>query len=478
MTTQLLSFKKSLRLIVPALLLALAVPAGISADIFGPPSTVDYQGRLLDSTGTPFADTAPTNYELRFRLYDAQTGGTVVWAEKQIVTVSKGQFSVRLGEGNPILGAGAVEEGTVGHASPGLPGAFNGKERFLGVTVVLPGQANPAEISPRLSFLASPFSYVAGTAQVAQSVNQPAGTPPSNLNVGSVSYANLPMTATGTINASAHTVLVDSTAAAVAATLPAGTAALNRQLLITKKDTTTNQITVLPPVGGSINGETNKTIYLKVRGESITIQNVGGNDWWIVSESRDKTPVGTIISYASNSVPAGYIAADGANPNKSQYPELVAALGTAGGVPTDNTKFRVPDLRGAFLRGKDGGRGYDEDRGGRAADFAGAATGDNVGSYEGDQFRSHNHGVNDPGHGHGHNAGAGQGGYGIIRQSISGENRTVASTDSGGSGSEPDLNATVGGLSISGSATGISIQSNGGNETRPENYNVNYCIKY
>jgi hypothetical protein len=34
------------------------------------------------------------------------------------------------------------------------------------------------------------------------------------------------------------------------------------------------------------------------------------------------------------------------------------------------------------------------------------------------------------------------------------------------------------GTTINPSSTGISIQPNGGNETRPDNYNVNYCIKY
>jgi hypothetical protein len=453
-------------------------PFNYGADVFGPPSTIDYQGRLLDSAGLVLAPDEAANFKVQFRLYDAPTGGTIVWAEEQIVTVLKGQFSVRLGEGTPIpTGVGGTNEGTVDHDAVGLPGAFNGKERYLGVKVVVPNQTN-GEIQPRLAFLTSPFSYVAGSAQVAQSVNQPAGSPPSSLNIGSVSYANQPMTATGTVSATAHTVLVDSTAAAVAATLPAGTAALNRQLLIVKKDASTNPITVVPPGGGTINGTTN-SVYLKARGESITIQNVGANDWWVVAESRDKTPVGTIIAYASNNVPVGYLPCNGTHLNRTDYPDLFAAIGVTWGNPSAST-FRAPDLRGGFLRGRDGGRGLDEDRGSRYADYggAGAGTGDNVGSYQGDLFRSHGHGVNDPGHGHPHNAGAGQGGYGIIRQSVSGENKTVASTDAGSSGSEPDLNAEVRGLSISSSQTGISIQASGGSETRPENYNVNYCIKY
>ncbi len=305
MTTQLLSFKKSLLLIAPALLLTLAAPYSIAADIFGPPSTVDYQGRLLDSTGTPFGDTAPTNYELRLRLYDAETGGAIVWAEKQIVTVSKGLFSVRLGEGNAILGAGAVEEGTVGHASPGLPGAFNGKERFLGVTVVLPGQANPAEIIPRLSFLASPFSYVAGTAQVAQSVNQPAGSPPSSLNVGSISYVPLVLSASATLGGTNSTVLADATSATVAATLPSGTAADKKEITVTKTDASANPVTVPPPGGGSINGSASP-ITLSRRGDSVTLRNTDANNWIIVSRYSESNVV------ADSPIAGGLLARGGA----------------------------------------------------------------------------------------------------------------------------------------------------------------------
>lgn len=477
-TTLPFSFRNQLRFLAPALLLTFTAPFIHSADVFGPPSTIDYQGSVLDGSGNPLAPTTPSNYEMQFRLYDAQTGGSVIWAEKQLVTVKSGKFSVRLGEGTAILGAGASEEGSVSHDSVGLPGAFAGKERYLGVTVVIPGQ-QPGEIQPRLAFLASPFSYVAASAQVAQSVNQPSGSTPSSLNIGSVSYANQTMTATGTISASAHTILVNSSAAAVAATLPAGTAALNHQLLITKKDISTNQITVAAPAGGTINGVTNP-VYLKVRGESITIQNVGNNDWWIVADSRDKTPVGTIISYSSNTVPAGYLAANGDVPLKSQYPELVAALGTAWGVPADNTKFRVPDLRGSFLRGKDGGRTYDEDRNGRTADYVGAATGDNVGSYQGDQFRFHNHNGNtDAAGAHSHSL--------TIYAKLS-------ITQNGGEGwnggglktTDRDVFNAVAPVEIPGGYTStegnhthsFTTNTTGGNETRPENYSVNYCIKY
>ncbi len=283
MKKQLLSFRRSLSLVLPALVLAIAAPVSRAADVFGPPATVDYQGMLKGPDGNPLGNTAPTNYEVQFRLYDAQTGGTVIWAEKQIVTVSGGLFSVRLGEGDEILGAGSVPEGAVGHASPGLPGAFNGRERFLGVTVTIPGQT-PSEITPRLAFLASPFSYVAGRAQSADRLVQTGSSQPSSLNVGSVSYVPLVLTSSSTLSGSNTNILADAAAAAVTATLPsgvAGAAGEKKEFTFTKTDSSANAVTVSPPAGGTING--GGAVSLPFQGDSVTIRNTDGNSWWISS---------------------------------------------------------------------------------------------------------------------------------------------------------------------------------------------------
>ena len=144
------------------LVLGLGVVSSLQGQtIAGAPTTIDYQGKALDSTGNPLANTTPTNYEMRFRIYDAQEGGNVIWSEKQIVTVSKGLFSVRLGEGTALSPA----EGTVAQSS--LSDAFTAKERFLGVTIVITGQT-PVEILPRLAFLATPFAYTANRSLTAE----------------------------------------------------------------------------------------------------------------------------------------------------------------------------------------------------------------------------------------------------------------------------------------------------------------------
>jgi len=68
------------------------------------------------------------------------------------------------------------------------------------------------------------------------------------------------------------------------------------------------------------------------------------------------TPLGTIISYYGETAPRFYLACDGTIYNKTDYPELAEHLLSLTNhsqyeVSGDNTKFKVPDLRGEFIRG-------------------------------------------------------------------------------------------------------------------------------
>ena len=68
------------------------------------------------------------------------------------------------------------------------------------------------------------------------------------------------------------------------------------------------------------------------------------------------TPVGTVIAYYGETAPQNYLACDGTAYNKVDYPELWTHLSSLSDttpyvVDGDNTKFKVPDLQGEFLRG-------------------------------------------------------------------------------------------------------------------------------
>lgn len=177
--------------------------------------------------------------------------------------------------------------------------------------------------------------------------------------------------------------------------------------------------------------------------------------------------VGMIKAFSSNSaIPAGWLECNGQEVPINSFRELYRVLFFNGiGTPTiwgtsvnPDTHFRLPDLRGVFLRGVDDGRGIDSDVGLRTSpvvDYQG------VGSYQADEFKSHDHSVNDPGHSHTRtgwfNAGRG------------GNERQVASKDS--------ISADGPSYGTDTNQTGITTQLRGGAETRPKNVAVRWIIK-
>jgi hypothetical protein len=75
------------------LAVVLAVAGAVFADI---PHMISYQGRVTDDAGVPVAD---GTYDMRFRIYDAETGGTLEWdSGTRSVDVEGGVFNVYLGE--------------------------------------------------------------------------------------------------------------------------------------------------------------------------------------------------------------------------------------------------------------------------------------------------------------------------------------------------------------------------------------------
>jgi microcystin-dependent protein len=94
-------------------------------------------------------------------------------------------------------------------------------------------------------------------------------------------------------------------------------------------------------------------------------------------------PVGT----TSPLEPWGWTACDGRTLKAAEYPELFAALGYLYGGSDDS--FVLPDYRGYFLRGVDGGSGKDPDAAQRTAAAGGTATG--IGSTQDSALLSHKH---------------------------------------------------------------------------------------
>lgn len=154
-------------------------------------------------------------------------------------------------------------------------------------------------------------------------------------------------------------------------------------------------------------------------------------------------PVGTVLPFAGPTAPAGWILCDGSAISRTTYAALFSAIGIAWGHGNTTTTFNIPDLRGYVMRGRDGGAARDPDRSSRTACNTGGNTGDNVGSVQDENYKSHNHGQ------------AGSWDAQSMSAYSSGIYRAAWSSSAGGN-----------------------FTNDGGNETRMKNANVNFIIKY
>jgi len=159
----------------------------------------------------------------------------------------------------------------------------------------------------------------------------------------------------------------------------------------------------------------------------------------------DYAEIGTIHPYAGTSVtaPTGFLFCDGSAVSRTTYADLYSIIGTAHGTGDGSTTFNLPDYRGRFLRGVTTDAGRDPDYTTRTAMNTGGNTGGLVGSIQGDAYRAHYH-------------------------------RTTTNQNNG------NLPYLIQGGSLFGSDVGQvpRTTTEGGNETRPINANVQYIIRH
>jgi|694.fasta_scaffold32172_5 microcystin-dependent protein len=137
-------------------------------------------------------------------------------------------------------------------------------------------------------------------------------------------------------------------------------------------------------------------------------------------------PSGSVFFIASTVVPYGYLECNGEWVDKTTYQDLWVALGSPPlGTIANAGKFKLPDLRGEFIRGWDNGRGVDLGREIRTA--------------QADELKSHTHAI----------------------------------------GYYPNLRGVGGGANISdGDAAFKNTTATGGTETRPRNIALMPIIKW
>lgn len=81
-----------------------------------------------------------------------------------------------------------------------------------------------------------------------------------------------------------------------------------------------------------------------------------------ISTNAQSSDIGTIKMVAHGNVPSGYLECNGQVVSRTTYSALFSAIGTTFGAGDGSTTFKLPDLRGEFIRGWDHGIGIDAGR--------------------------------------------------------------------------------------------------------------------
>ena len=154
-------------------------------------------------------------------------------------------------------------------------------------------------------------------------------------------------------------------------------------------------------------------------------------------------PSGAVMPFAMESAPTGWLECDGSAISRTTYSKLYAAIGTVFGKGDGSTTFNLPDMRGQFARGWDHSAGTDPDAASRTDSGDGSTTGDHVGTKQAHTIESHHHGT----------------------------------TKFSGTSFYVDSGSAYGGAYYALTHAADTTNNTGGNETRPVNINLMYCIK-
>ena len=139
----------------------------------GAPLLLNYQGRLADpATSLPKPD-GP--YTITFKIYDAETDGSLIWSEAQVVTVTRGLFNVLLGSSTALSASD-----------------FDGTSRWLELEV------EGETLSPRMRFGSVPYAIQAEEAKNAWRLTGNAGTSPTTNFLGTTDAVSLTLVVNNT----------------------------------------------------------------------------------------------------------------------------------------------------------------------------------------------------------------------------------------------------------------------------------------
>jgi len=122
----------------------------------------------------------------------------------------------------------------------------------------------------------------------------------------------------------------------------------------------------------------------------------GTNIYRVTAEQATTVPIGGLVWHFGQTIPSGYLLANGQAVSRTLYAALFGVLGTKYGSGDGSTTFNLPNLMSRFIRGG-------------TVSQLGTTASDSIRSHgHGVTQSAHTHGLSDPGHSHGAStAGAG-----------------------------------------------------------------------
>ncbi len=207
---------------------------------------------------------------------------------------------------------------------------------------------------------------------------------------------------------------------------------------ITSLDLSQKTDAIALPVGNTANRPTGAALTngeMRYNTSTPGVEAYVNGSWSPLGSSSGGPPAGSIIMWAANTPPSGYLECNGAAVSRTTYASLFATIGTTFGSGDGSTTFNLPDMRGYFPRGWSNSGSVDSGR--------------TFGSTQADTVGPHTH--------------------------------SVLSIDTADIGFLLQVGGTqpaVDGFGSSGS-TNFTVPANTGTtETRPVNVALMFCIKY
>tara|TARA_R100000234_G_scaffold116669_1_gene94018 strand:+ start:20 stop:979 length:960 start_codon:yes stop_codon:yes gene_type:complete len=211
------------------------------------------------------------------------------------------------------------------------------------------------------------------------------------------------------------------------------------------------------PTGTTAQRPTPATGDIRFNTTLTQFEGYNGGSW---GELANGVPVGSVFTFASATVPSGFLECNGAAISRSTYATLFAIIGTTHGSGDGSSTFNLPDLRGQFVRGWANTKTNTGDDG---RSFA---------STQSDQNKLHTHSISTATLtggirkiSEGFNAGGSA--SGVFTKTQDGNNSITGSSST----------SPVGGVDFDGTHT-HTLGNNGGTEVRVKNTALMYVIKF